>query len=82
LGFDTGASETPITPVIAGEEAKAVELSRLLWDEAVFTPAIVYPTVAKGQARVRTIVTADHTEEDLGVALDAFERVGKKLRLI
>jgi glycine C-acetyltransferase len=81
-GFDTGASETPITPVIAGEETKAVELSRLLWDEGVFTPAIVYPTVPKGQARVRTIVTADHTEEDLGEALDAFDRVGKKLGLI
>src|SRR5438876_3768412 len=56
LGFDTGQSETPITPVIAGEDAKAQELSRLLWDEGVFTPPIVFPTVAKGQARVRTIV--------------------------
>jgi glycine C-acetyltransferase len=82
LGFDTGQSETPITPVIAGEETTAVELARLLWEEGVFTPAIVYPTVAKGQSRVRTIVTADHTEEDLQEALDAFERVGKKLGLI
>jgi glycine C-acetyltransferase len=82
LGFDTGASETPITPVIAGEEAKAVELSRLLWEEGVFSPAIVFPTVAKGQSRVRTIVTADHSNEDLTEALDAFERVGKKLGLI
>jgi glycine C-acetyltransferase len=82
LGFDTGASETPITPVIAGEEATAVELSRLLWEEGVFSPAIVFPTVAKGQSRVRTIVTADHREEDLAEALDAFERVGKKLGLI
>ena len=82
LGFDTGASETPITPVIAGEETKAVELSRLLWDEGVFSPAIVYPTVARGQARVRTIVTADHSEEDLAEALDAFDRVGKKLGLV
>jgi glycine C-acetyltransferase len=82
LGFDTGASETPITPVIAGEETRAVELSRLLWDEGVFTPAIVFPTVAKGQSRVRTIVTADHTEDDLREALDAFERVGRKLALI
>jgi glycine C-acetyltransferase len=82
LGFDTGQSETPITPVIAGQEAKAVELARLLWEEGVFTPAIVYPTVAKGRSRVRTIVTADHTEEDLQEALDAFERVGKKLGLI
>lgn len=48
----------------------------------MFTPAIVYPTVPRGQARVRTIVTADHSEEDLSGALDAFERVGKKLGLI
>ena len=82
LGLDTGISETPITPVIAGDETKAVELSRGLWDEGVFTPAVVFPTVARGKARVRTIVTADHTEEDLGEALAAFERVGKKLELI
>jgi glycine C-acetyltransferase len=82
LGFDTGDSETPITPVVAGEESKAVELSKLLWDEGVFTPAIVYPTVAKGRSRVRTIVTADHTEDDLREALDAFEQVGRKLGLI
>jgi glycine C-acetyltransferase len=82
LGFDTGMSETPITPVIAGEAPKAQELSRLLWEEGVFTPAVVFPTVAKDRARVRTIVTADHTEDDLGEALEAFERVGRKLGLI
>jgi glycine C-acetyltransferase len=82
LGFDTGQSETPITPVIAGEETTAVDLSALLWEEGVFTPAIVYPTVPKGRSRVRTIVTADHTEEDLKEALDAFEQVGRKLGLI
>jgi glycine C-acetyltransferase len=82
VGFDTGHSETPITPVIAGEETKAVELSALLWEEGVFTPAIVFPTVPKGQSRVRTIVTADHTEDDLREALDAFEKVGRKLALI
>jgi glycine C-acetyltransferase len=82
LGFDTGDSETPITPVIAGEETTAVELSRLLWEEGVFSPAIVFPTVAKGRSRVRTIVTADHSEEDLREALDAFDRVGHKLGLI
>ena len=82
LGFDTGASETPITPVIAGEEAKAIELSSMLWNEGVFTPAIVFPTVAKGSSRVRTIVTSNHSEEDLQEALDAFERVGRKLGLI
>ena len=82
LGFDTGQSETPITPVIAGEETKAAELSRLLWEEGVFTPAIVFPTVPKGRSRVRTIVTAEHTEDDLQQALDAFDRVGRKLGLI
>jgi len=82
LGLDTGWSQTPITPVIAGEETKAVELSRLLWEEGVFSPAIVFPTVAKGRSRVRTIVTAEHSEEDLQQALDAFERVGTKLGLI
>ncbi len=82
LGFDTGHSETPITPVIAGEAQTAQDLARLLWDEGVFTPAIVFPTVPRGQSRVRTIVTADHTEEDLKEALDAFERVGRKLGLI
>jgi len=82
LGFDTGASETPITPVIAGEAQTAQDLSRLLFDEGVFTPAIVFPTVPKGQSRVRTIVTADHTTEDLQQALDAFARVGKQLGLV
>ena len=82
LGLDTGASETPITPVIAGEAQTAQDLSRLLFEEAVFTPAIVFPTVPKGQSRVRTIVTAEHTEDDLRQALDAFERVGRKLGLI
>jgi glycine C-acetyltransferase len=82
LGFDTGSSETPITPVIAGEAKTAQQLSALLWEEGVFTPAVVFPTVAKDRARVRTIVTADHTPEDLDQALDAFERVGRKLNLI
>lgn len=82
LGFDTGASETPITPVIAGDERAAQELSAGLWEEGVFTPAVVYPTVPRGKARVRTIVTADHAEDDLARALEAFERVGRKLGLI
>jgi glycine C-acetyltransferase len=82
LGFNTGISETPITPVIVGDEAKAQELSARLWEEGVFTPAIVFPTVGRGKARVRTIVTADHTAADLAQALEAFERVGKALGLI
>jgi glycine C-acetyltransferase len=82
LGFDTGISETPITPVIVGEAPVAQDLSRGLWDEGVFTPAIVFPTVPPGRARVRTIVTADHSESDLGRALEAFGSVGRRLGLI
>jgi glycine C-acetyltransferase len=82
LGFDTGESQTPITPVITGDEEKTQEFARRLFDEGVFTPAIVFPTVAKGRARVRTIVTADHTEEDLKEALEAFGRVGGELDLL
>ena len=82
LGFDTGASETPITPVVTGEEDATQTFARRLFEEGVFTPAIVFPTVGKGAARVRTIVTADHTEDDLGRALEAFDRVGRELGLI
>jgi glycine C-acetyltransferase len=79
LGFDTGASETPITPVITGDEETTQRLSRRLFEEGVFSPAIVFPTVAKGTARVRTIVTADHSEDDLEEAADTFARVGREL---
>jgi glycine C-acetyltransferase len=82
LGFDTGDSETPITPVMAGVERTAQELSRGLWEEGVFAPAIVYPTVPRGKARVRTIVTADHKREDLEQAIGAFGRVGRRLGLL
>jgi len=82
LGFDTGMSETPITPVITGDEEKTQAFARRLFEEGVFTPAIVYPTVAKGQARVRTIVISDHTSEDLREALGVFGRVGRELGLI
>jgi glycine C-acetyltransferase len=81
LGFDTGASETPITPVITGDEELTQAFARRLFEEGVFCPAIVFPTVAKGSARVRTIVTADHTEEDLGEALETFGRIGAELGL-
>jgi glycine C-acetyltransferase len=79
LGFDTGASETPITPVISGDEETTQTLARRLFEEGVFCPAIVFPTVGRGSARVRTIVTADHSESDLREALGAFERVGREL---
>jgi glycine C-acetyltransferase len=82
LGFDTGLSETPITPVIAGEEERAQALGRRLFEEGVFAPAIVFPTVVRGQARVRTIVTADHTDGDLNEAVETFAKVGRELRLI
>ena len=82
LGFDTGESETPITPVITGDEEKTQMFARRLFEEGVFTPAIVFPTVARGRARVRTIVTAEHGEEDLKEALDVFDRVGRELGLL
>jgi glycine C-acetyltransferase len=82
LGFDTGLSESPITPVIAGDSAKANALSDRLFQEGVFAQAIGFPTVARDRARVRTIVTATHTREDLQFALDKFEKVGKELGLI
>jgi len=82
LGFDTGHSETPITPVIAGDEVKAMKLSDRLLEEGVFAQGIAYPTVPRGRARVRTIVTAAHTKEDLDEALAAFAKVGRELGLI
>jgi len=82
LGFDTSDSESPITPVIAGESARAMTLSDRLFEEGVFAQGIAFPTVARDKARVRTIVTATHTKEDLQFALDKFEKVGRELELI
>jgi glycine C-acetyltransferase len=82
LGFNTGISESPITPVIAGDSAVANALSDRLFTAGVFAQAIGYPTVARDKARVRTIVTATHTREDLQFALDAFEKVGREIGLI
>jgi len=82
LGFNTGASESPITPVIVGEGAKAMRLSDRLFEEGVFAQGIAFPTVARDKARVRTIVTATHTRADLQFALDTFARIGRELGLI
>jgi glycine C-acetyltransferase len=82
LGFNTGLSESPITPVIAGEGAKAMLLSDKLFERGVFAQGIAFPTVARDKARVRTIVTATHTREDLQFALDAFGAVGREIGLI
>ncbi len=82
LGFDTGISETPITPVMAGDEGKAQQLAARLFEEGVFATSVVYPTVPLGKARVRTIVTSEHTRDDLQACIDAFARIGRELRLI
>ncbi len=81
-GFDTGASETPITPVIVGDGAKAARFSQRLFEEGVFALAIGYPTVAKGRERLRTIVSAGHTPADLETALEKFRKVGRELSII
>ena len=82
LGFDTGLSQSPITPVIAGEGSRAMKLSDRLFEEGVFAQGIAFPTVARDKARVRTIVTATHTKDELQFALDKFRKVGSELGLI
>jgi glycine C-acetyltransferase len=81
LGFNTGASESPITPVIVGDGALCMKLSDRLFQEGVFAQGIAFPTVAKDKARVRTIVTATHTRDDLQFALDRFAAVGRELAI-
>ena len=82
LGFDTGVSESPITPVIVGDAALAMKLSDRLFEEGVFAQGIGFPTVARGRARVRTIVTATHTQDELQFALDCLARVGAELGIL
>ncbi len=82
LGFDTGVSETPITPVIVGDAALAHEFSRRLFAGGVFAQSVGFPTVPVGKARIRTIVTATHTEEELARALGILESAGKSLKII
>ncbi len=82
LGFDTGASETPITPVMMGDSAMAQRFSGRLFEEGVFAQAVVYPTVALDKARIRTIVTARHSTEQLDRCLAAFGKAGRELGLI
>ena len=81
-GFDTGLSESPITPVVVGEAALAMRLSDRLFDKGVFAQGIGFPTVPRDRARVRTIVTATHTRSDLQFALDVFGEVGRELGII
>jgi glycine C-acetyltransferase len=82
LGFDIGHSETPITPVMVGSEAKTMEFSRELLKNGVFVSGIVFPTVAKGKGRLRCMISAMHTKEDLDFAINTFEKVGKQLNII
>ena len=82
LGFDTGVSETPITPIMLGEAPLAQQFSRELFEEGVFAMSIGFPTVAKGKARIRVMISASHDRDDLGQGLEAFAKVGKKLGVI
>jgi glycine C-acetyltransferase len=82
LGFDTGVSETPITPVMLGEAPLAQQFSRELFEIGVFAMAIGFPTVPKGKARIRVMISAAHDRDDLGQGLEAFAKVGKKLGVI
>ena len=82
IGFDTGQSETPITPVIVGAGALAHRFSDRLFEEGVFAMGIGFPTVPEAKSRVRTIVTAEHTREELDTCLDVFERVGRELAIV
>ena len=82
LGFNTGLSQSPITPVIVGQAATAAKMSDALFERGVFAQSIGFPTVARDKARLRTIVAATHTKEDLQYALDAFGVVGRELGVI
>lgn len=82
LGFDTGHSQTPITPVIVGESSTARKMSEMLFDANIFALPIVFPMVARDKARIRTIMNAGHSRSDLDIALQAFERTGRALGVL
>jgi glycine C-acetyltransferase len=82
LGFDTGHSETPIVPIMLGEAPLAKQFSARLFEEGVFAMAIGFPTVPRGQARIRVMNTAAHSRDDLDKGLEVFEKVGKELGVI
>jgi glycine C-acetyltransferase len=81
-GFDVGRSETPITPVIIGDAQAAKDFSARLFENGVFATAIVFPTVPKGTARIRAMVSAAHSEEDLKKGVEAFVKVGKEMGIV
>jgi len=81
-GFDTGRSETPITPVMIGEAKTASRFSKMLFDEGVFAQSIGFPTVPRGKARIRAMISAAHSKEDLDFGIAAFTKVGRELSLV
>jgi glycine C-acetyltransferase len=82
LGFDLGVTTTPISPVILGEEKLAQEFSRRVFEEGVFGTAIAFPTVPLGKARIRVMISAAHSREDLDHGIGVFARVGRELGVI
>jgi glycine C-acetyltransferase len=82
LGFDTGSSSTPITPIMLGEAPMAQQFSRELFEAGVFAMAIGFPTVPRGKARIRVMISASHSKEDLDKGLEIFATVGRKLGVI
>jgi glycine C-acetyltransferase len=82
LGFDIGNSETPITPLMLGEAPLAQQFSRELYENGVFAMSIGFPTVPRGKARIRVMISASHEKEDLDQGLEAFKKVGQKLGVI
>jgi glycine C-acetyltransferase len=82
LGFDTGNSETPITPVMLGEAPLAQQFSRALYENGVFAMSIGFPTVPRGKARIRVMISASHEKEDLDQGLEAFKKVGRQMGVI
>ena len=82
LGFNIGMTKTPITPVMIGDARVAKDFSQKLFDVGIFAQSIGYPTVPAGKARVRVMLSATHSEEDLAWAIDHFEKIGKALSII
>ncbi|MCK4496281.1 MAG: aminotransferase class I/II-fold pyridoxal phosphate-dependent enzyme [Candidatus Aminicenantes bacterium] len=82
MGYDTGPTETPIIPVIIGNDELAIMLWRLLRENGIFTNPVIYPAVPKGQSLIRTSYSATHTDEELGTVLSSFEKCGKSLGII
>jgi glycine C-acetyltransferase len=81
-GFDTGLSITPITPIMLGEVPLAQQFSRELFDEGVFAMSLGFPTVPRGKARIRVMISAAHSRADLDQGLAAFTKVGRTLKVI